>query len=229
MALAAAKNGANVAFTYLNSEDDAQRTLDDINGPNPENPGVSGLAVKCDVRSETSIEKAVASVLKKFGGIDVLINSAGVFETAAFEDITVEQWDNVFATNVRGPFLLSQHCLPPLKKATGRIIHLGSLGGIKPWTTHAHYCSSKAALHMLTQVMAKALAPEIAVNCVAPGMIASEEGKRDSSLLKRTAERTPMRRNGTPADVVSAVMYFASAPQFITGQILTVDGGLGLD
>lgn len=229
MALAAAKTGANVAFTYLNSEDEAQRTLDDINGLSPRNPGVKALAVKCDVRSETSIEKAVACVLKKFGGIDVLINSAGVFETAAFENISVEQWDNVFATNVRGPFLVSQHCLPALKKNNGRIIHLGSLGGIKPWITHAHYCSSKAALHMLTQVMAKALAPEIAVNCVAPGMIASEEGKRDSSLLKRTAERTPMRRNGSPEDVVSAVMYFAAAPHFITGQILTVDGGLGLD
>jgi NAD(P)-dependent dehydrogenase (short-subunit alcohol dehydrogenase family) len=229
MALVAAESGANVAFTYLNSEDDAQRTLDDINGLNSKNSAVNGLAVKCDVRSETSIEKSVASVLRKFGGIDVLVNSAGVFETAAFEDISIEQWDNVFATNVRGPFLVSQHCLPALKKANGRIIHLGSLGGIKPWITHAHYCSSKAALHMLTQVMAKALAPEIAVNCVAPGMIASEEGKRDSSLLKRTAERTPMRRNGKPEDVVSAVMYFAAAPHFITGQILTVDGGLGLD
>lgn len=231
MALAAAENGANVAFTYLNSKDEAQRTLDEmdeINGPNPKNPKAKGFAVQCDVRSETRIEKAVASVLSKFGGIDVLINSAGVFQTAAFEEITIEQWDNVFATNVRGPFLVSRSCLPALRKARGRIIHLGSLGGIKPWTTHAHYCSSKAALHMLTQVMAKALAPEIAVNCVAPGMIASEEGKRDSNLLKRTAERTPMRRNGTPEDVVSAVMYFAGAPQFITGQILAVDGGLGL-
>lgn len=229
MALAAAKNGANVAFTYLNSEDDAHETMDCIHGPNRKNPGVKALAVKCDVRSETSIEKAVATVLREFGGIDVLINSAGMFETAAFEDISIEEWDNVFATNVRGPFLVSQHCLPALKNAKGRIIHLGSLGGIKPWITHAHYCSSKAALHMLTRVMAKALAPEIAVNCVAPGMIASKEGKSDSRLLKRSAERTPMRRNGSPEDVVSAVMYFAAAPHFITGQILTVDGGLGLD
>jgi NAD(P)-dependent dehydrogenase (short-subunit alcohol dehydrogenase family) len=229
MAFAAAKNGANVAFTYLNSEDAAQETLACINGPNSKSAGVKAVAVKCDVRSETSIKKAVAAVLRKFGGIDVLINSSGVFETAALQDITIEQWDNVFATNVRGPFLVSQHCLPALKKAKGRIIHLGSLGGIKPWITHAHYCASKAALHMLTRVMAKALAPEIAVNCVAPGMIASNDGKSDSMLLKRTAERTPMRRNGSPEDVVSAVIYFATAPHFITGQILTVDGGLGLD
>jgi 3-oxoacyl-[acyl-carrier protein] reductase/pteridine reductase len=105
---------------------------------------------------------------------------------------------------------------------------MGSLGGEKPWATHAHYCSSKAALHMLTQVMAKALAPKIAVNCVAPGMIDSGAGEKDPALLQRLAAHTPMKENGTPQDVVSAVMYFATAPHFITGQILTVDGGLGL-
>jgi NAD(P)-dependent dehydrogenase (short-subunit alcohol dehydrogenase family) len=223
MAIAAADAGANVALTYLESKEDAEQTLDQITAM-----GVKAFSVKCDVRSEVSAQKAVAAVMKKFGAIDVLINNAGVFETARLEDITMEQWDNVFATNVRGPFLMSQQCLPALKNSRGRIIHLGSLGGIRAWSTHAHYCSSKAALHMLTQVMAKALAPEIAVNCVAPGMIASNDGKNNAKLLKRTAERTPMRRNGSAEDVVNAVMYFATAPQFITGQILVVDGGLSL-
>ncbi len=223
MALAAAQSGANVAFTYLSSKGEANATVHDLNAL-----GVKGLGIHCDVRSETSIQKAVAAVTKKFNSIHVLINNAGVFETKPFQEITAAQWDQVFATNVRGPFLMSQGCLPALRKSRGRIIHLGSLGGIKPWITHAHYCSSKAALHMLTQVMAKALAPEIAVNCVAPGMIDTDKAERDSGLLKRTAERTPMHRNGTPEDVVSAVMYFATAPQFITGQILTVDGGLSL-
>ena len=223
IALAAASAGANVAFTYLNSKAEAAATAGAMNAS-----GVQTLAVKCDVRSEGSIEKAVATVLKKFSAIDVLVSSAGIFETAAFPDISAAQWDNVFATNVRGPFLMSQKCIPALRKSRGRIIHLCSLGGLKPWVTHAHYCSSKAALHMLTQVMAKALAPEIAVNCVAPGMIVSGNDRADTKLLKRTASRTPMRRNGVPDDVVSAVMYFATAPQFITGQILTVDGGLAL-
>ena len=222
--LAAAKSGADVAFTYLNSREDADRTLADVHRLDTE-----AVSVKCDVRSQASVQKAVAAVMKKFNSIDVLINSAGVFETSSFAEITSEQWDNVFATNVRGPFLLSQECLPALKKSRGRIIHMGSLGGIKPWATHAHYCSSKAALHMLTKVMAKSLAPEIAVNCVAPGMIVSGNDRANAALLKRTAERTPMRRNGTADDVVSAVMFFATAPQFITGQILSVDGGLALD
>jgi len=223
MAIAAAEAGANVALTYLNSKDEAHGVLTDIQAL-----GVKGLTVTCDVRSESSIQKAVAAVIKKFNAIDVLINNAGVFETAPLEDISAERWDTVFATNVRGPFLMSQHCLPALRKSRGRIIHLGSLGGIKPWITHAHYCASKAALHMLTQVMAKALAPEVTVNCVAPGMISANKADGDAKLLKRTAERTPMCRNGAPEDVVSAVMYFATAPQFITGQILTVDGGLSL-
>ena len=115
-----------------------------------------------------------------------------------------------------------------MRETSGCIINMGSLGGQKPWSTHAHYCSSKAALHMLTQVMAKALAPEIAVNCVAPGMIDTGHGEKDPGLLQRLAAHTPMKRNGSLQDVVSAVMYFATAPHFITGQILTVDGGLGL-
>ena len=109
----------------------------------------------------------------------------------------------------------------------GCIMNLGSLGGVRPWASHAHYCSSKAALHMLTKVMAKALAPAIAVNCVAPGMIDLGE-KAAADFMKRMAKQTPMQRNGTAADVSAAILFFATAPHFITGQILVVDGGLGL-
>jgi 3-oxoacyl-[acyl-carrier protein] reductase/pteridine reductase len=114
-----------------------------------------------------------------------------------------------------------------LRQRRGRIINMGSLGGLQPWATHAHYCSSKAALHMLTKVMAKALAPEIAVNCIAPGMIDLGE-KAAATFLKRMARQTPMRRNGRADEIAAAVLFFASAPHFVTGQILAVDGGLGL-
>lgn len=223
IALAMAQSGANVAFTFRSSTTEAEQTLKEIKAA-----GVQALAVECDLRQPDAAGDAVKDVLKYFGQIDLLINNAGVFETADFEEITVEQWDDVFAVNVRAPFLVSQLCIPELRRAHGRIINMGSLGGQKAWATHAHYCSSKAALHMLTQVMAKALAPEIAVNCVAPGMIDSGAEEKDPALLQRLAAHTPMKNNGTPQDVVSAVMYFAAAPHFITGQILTVDGGLGL-
>ena len=223
MALAMAGAGANVAFTYLHSVDDANKTLAMIERAGP---GVFGIL--CDVRKEKMIVRAVDKILEHFGRLDVLVNNAGIFQTTKLEEITTEQWDDAFAVNVRAPFLISKYCIPSLRENHGRIINLGSLGGEKPWTTHADYCSSKAALHMLTRVMAKALAPEIAVNCVAPGMIDAGGADRYPELLKRVAEQTPMKKAGTPEDVVSAVRYFATAPHFITGQVLTVDGGLGL-
>jgi NAD(P)-dependent dehydrogenase (short-subunit alcohol dehydrogenase family) len=222
MAVSMAQAGANVAFTFRSSASEAEETLKLV-----KSSGVQGLAIECDLRQDKSTQETVKTVLDHFHQIDLLVNNAGVFQTVKIEAITAAQWDEVFAVNVRGPFLMSQSCIPALRASHGRIINMGSLGGEKPWATHAHYCSSKAALHMLTQVMAKALAPDIAVNCVAPGMIAAEE-ERDPALLERLAARTPMQKNGTPQDVVSAVMYFATAPHFITGQVLTVDGGLGL-
>ncbi len=223
-ALALAEAGANVAITFLHSRKEAQQTLRELEA---RGRGVRGLAIRCDVTDPKSVRSAVKAVVQKFGGIDILINNAGNYETVEFEKLTLKQWDAIFASNVRGPFLVSKEALPYLRKRRGRIIHLGSLGGLRPWPNHAHYCSSKAALHMLTRVMAKALAPEVAVNCVAPGMIDLGE-KSAAAFMKRMAKETPMQRNGTAEDVASAVMFFASAPHFVTGQITFVDGGLGL-
>jgi 3-oxoacyl-[acyl-carrier protein] reductase/pteridine reductase len=226
IALSAADAGAQVAITYLSSEKESRIVVKAI-----EKKGTKAISVSCDVRREDSIAQAVAAVQREFGRLDVLINNAGRFNEAAFDKLSAAQWDDIFATNVRGPFLVSQHCLPALRAARGRIINLGSLGGDRPWATHAHYCSSKAALHMLTRVMAKALAPEIAVNCVAPGIIAGgdDDGSEDPRFMKRIAQKTPMKRNGTTDDLTAAVMFFATATHFITGQIMFVDGGLGLD
>jgi len=220
--LALAKAGADVAITFLASAKEAQQTAKQI-----ENLGVRALAVPCDVTDPKSVRAAIAAVVRKFSGLDILINNAGRYETVAFDQLSLQQWNTIFATNVRGPFLVSKEALPHLRKRMGRIINLGSLGGVRPWASHAHYCSSKAALHMLTKVMAKALAPAIAVNCVAPGMIDLGE-KAAADFMKRMAKQTPMQRNGTAADVSAATLFFASAPHFITGQILVVDGGLGL-
>jgi 3-oxoacyl-[acyl-carrier protein] reductase/pteridine reductase len=172
---------------------------------------------------------------RELGRIDILVNNAANYETAEFEKLTVRQWDAIFASNTRAPFLVSREALKwmrrPRGKGTGKveakIINMGSLGGLRPWATHAHYCSSKSALHMLTKVMAKALAPEIAVNAVAPGMIDLGE-KAAAAFMRRMAKQTPMRRNGRGEEVAAAVLFLAAAPQFITGQVLAVDGGLGL-
>jgi NAD(P)-dependent dehydrogenase (short-subunit alcohol dehydrogenase family) len=222
IALAAAENGAEVAITFRESEREARALTEEL-----ARFGVEGLAIRCDVTDEQSVREMVKEVASEFGGIDVLVNNAANYETADFEKITVAQWDAIFASNTRGPFLVSREALPYLKKRKGHIINMGSLGGLRPWPTHAHYCSSKAAVHMLTKVMAKALAPEIAVNAVAPGMIDLRE-KSAAVFMKRMSKQTPMLRNGTASDIAAAVMFFATAPHFITGQVLAVDGGLGL-
>src|SRR5580658_4283762 len=222
IALAAAEHGADVALTYRESAREARAVIEEL-----AQHGMEALAVRCDVTDETSVREMVKEVAGELGAIDVLVNNAANYETVEFEKITVSQWDAMFASNTRGPFLVSREALPYLRKRRGRIINMGSLGGLRPWATHAHYCSSKAALHMLTKVMAKALAPEIAVNAVAPGMI--DLGEKSAAAFMRTmAKQTPMRRNGTGEEIAEAVLFFATAPQFITGQILAVDGGLGL-
>jgi len=221
-ALAAARNGADVAITYLESERAARGLVGELAGH-----GGAVLAVRCDITDETSVREMVKEVAAELGGIDVLVNNAANYETAKFEDLTVAQWDAIFASNTRGPFLVSREALPYLRKRKGRIVNMGSLGGLRPWATHAHYCSSKAALHMLTKVMAKALAPEISVNAVAPGMIDLGE-QAAAAFMRRMAKQTPMLRNGSGEEIAAAVMFFATAPKFITGQVLAVDGGLGL-
>ena len=229
-ALALAKAGADVAITYRNSARQARETVIDLSGL-----GVRAFAFQCDVTDETSVRSMMKEAGRELGRIDILLNNAANYETAEFEKLTVRQWDAIFASNTRAPFLVSREALKwmrrPRGKGTGKveakIINMGSLGGLRPWATHAHYCSSKAALHMLTKVMAKALAPEIAVNAVAPGMIDLGE-KAAAAFMRRMAKQTPMQRNGQGEEVAAAVLFLAAAPQFITGQVLAVDGGLGL-
>ena len=221
-ALALAEAGADVAITFRNSAKEAQHTVIDLAGY-----GVRAFALRCDITDEKSIKAAIREAARELGGIDVLVNNAANYETVEFERITVKQWDAIFASNTRGPYLVTREALRWLRERKGRIINMGSLGGLLPWPSHAHYCSSKAALHMLTRVMAKALAPEIAVNAVAPGMIDLGEASA-KAFMRRMAKQTPMRRNGAGQEVAEAVRFFATAPHFITGQILAVDGGLSL-
>ncbi len=221
-ALALADAGADVAITFLRSERESRKTVSDLR-----KIGVQAVAIPCDVTLEKSVKLAIQQTVAELGGLDILVNNAANYETVDFEKLTLRQWDAIFASNVRGPFLVSQYALKYLRGRRGKIINMGSLGGLQPWATHAHYCSSKAALHMLTKVMAKALAPAISVNCVAPGMIDLGE-KSAAAFMARMARQTPMRRNGAGDEVAEAVLFFATAPHFVTGQILLVDGGLSL-
>ena len=233
-ALALARAGADVAITFKDSVREARDTVVDLSGF-----GVRAFALHCDVTDEASVRTMMKEAGRELGRVDILVNNAANYESVEFEKLTLRQWDAIFASNTRGPFLVSREALKWMRRKRGKgkgaieapleakIINMGSLGGLRPWATHAHYCSSKAALHMLTKVMAKALAPEIAVNAVAPGMIDLGE-KSAAAFMRRMAKQTPMGRNGRGDEIAQAVLFFATAPQFITGQILAVDGGLGL-
>ena len=220
IALSLAASGANVAITYLSSQSEAEDTVRSLAAFD-----VDALAIRCDLRDPEDIQQAVSSVIEEFGRLDLLVNNAGTFESIALEDISASQWDAMFTTNTRAPFLMAKAAHPHLRATRGRILNIGSLGGLHPWATHAHYCTSKAALHMLSKTMAKAWAPEISVNCIAPGMIVQGEV---GEAYEHFAHKTPMQRNGTAEDVSAAAVFFATAPHFITGQLLAVDGGLGL-
>jgi len=220
IALALAERGADVAITYLASQTEAEQTVQALAARD-----VDALAIRCDLRNPEDIGQTVATVINDFGRIDLLVNNAGIFASEALEEISADQWDAMFTTNTRAPFLMAKAAHPHLRAVKGRILNIGSLGGLHPWATHAHYCTSKAALHMLSQTMAKAWAPEISVNCIAPGMIV--QGEVDEAY-EHLARKTPMQRNGTAEDVAAAAIFFATAPHFITGQLLAVDGGLGL-
>src|ERR1700751_1664164 len=207
-ALALAGAGADVAITFRNSAREARETVVDLSGH-----GVRAFALRCDVTDEASVRGMMKDVGRELGRIDILVNNAANYETAEFDKLTVRQWDAIFASNTRGPFLVSREALKWMRRNRGRnagpieakIINMGSLGGLRPWATHAHYCSSKAALHMLTKVMAKALAPEIAVNAVAPGMIDMGE-RAAAAFMRKMAEQTPMLRNGRADEVGAAVL-----------------------
>jgi NAD(P)-dependent dehydrogenase (short-subunit alcohol dehydrogenase family) len=231
-ALALAQAGADVAITFRTSARAAQHTVVDL-----ASLGVRAFALHCDITDEASVKSMMKEAGRELGRIDILVNNAANYASVDFERLTARQWDAMFTSNTRGPFLVSREALKWMRRKPAgarrsepieaKIINMGSLGGLRPWATNAHYCSSKAALHMLTKVMAKALAPEIAVNAVAPGMIDLGE-KSAAAFMRRMAKQTPMLRNGRGDDIAAAVLFFATAPQFITGQILAVDGGLGL-
>lgn len=220
IALELARRGADVAITYRTSPEEAVDTVGELRALE-----VHASAHPCDLDDPASIAEMVEAVVREHGRLDLLVNNAGAFAQKALEQITPGEWDAMFAVNTRGPFLVGRASYPHLKSTRGRIINVGSLGGIHPWATHGHYCTSKAALHMLSNVMAKAWAPEISVNCIAPGMIVQDEV---DEAYQHFADKTPMKRNGTANDVAAAVAFFATGPHFITGQLLAVDGGLGL-
>lgn len=218
LALAFADKGYDVIVHY-NKTTSADQVVQSIRSK-----GSESIAVQADLRSVAEIQKLTTQVSAWTDYIDVLINNAGIFPTKKFEDVDEALWDETMNTNVRSMFFLTQALLPLLNKAEHPcIVNIASLGGYQPWNNHIPYCISKAGVIMLTRALAKRLAPHIRVNAVAPGIIVlPDEEKRDHP----PEERIPLRRYGSSQDFIDAVLFLTGSAQYITGQIIPLDGGL---
>jgi NAD(P)-dependent dehydrogenase (short-subunit alcohol dehydrogenase family) len=220
ISLALAREGCGVAVNYLTSRRAAEETVREIR-----TLGAEAVPLRADVSRPADARRLVADTLRRLGGLDLLVNNAAVFLRTPLPRATAAQWDRLLGVNLRGPFLVSQAAARAMARGGGgRIVNIGDVGGVRPWPGYIPYCVSKAGLLMLTRALAVALAPSIQVNCVAPGAVLLPEGfpRRARRRLRR---EVPMGREGEPRDVAAAVLFFATSPRYITGQVLFVDGG----
>ena len=215
IALRLAQEGARVAIHYGRSEAEARRAAVECGGAE---------LFQANLESVAEIQRMFADLEQRLGRLDGLVNNAARFTRFDPLDITEKDWDFIHSVNLKAVFFCCQNGARLMRKSGGgRIVNLSSLGGIRPWAEHAHYCSSKAGVIMLTRALAKAFAPHITVNSVAPGVIPFEDiDERGKQLITVT----PAGRGGTPAEIADAVVYFLKATEFVTGQVLAIDGGL---
>ncbi len=225
IALGLADAGADILLTYREKSADADAVVKAI-----EAKGRRAKAVQMDVTDRASVETAVKAA-EAFGAISILVNNAGINKPTDFDQITDADWDNILATNLKGPFMAAQAFLPVLKKAGGgAMVHIGSVSGQYGGPRTAHYAASKAGLISLAQVIARfGAAHNIRSNVVAAGMIASEmaAGGLAAASVQKAAENILLKRMGSPDEVADAVVFLASdAASYITAQTLNVNGGL---
>lgn len=215
IALRLASSGYRVAIHYHTSEDEARRTAAEC-GP--------AELFRADLESVSDIQRMFRDIGSRMGRLDALVNNAARFTRFDPLQITEKDWDFIHNVNLKGTFFCCQQgALLMRSNGGGRIVNISSLGGLRPWAEHAHYCASKAGVIMLTRALAKAFAPEITVNTVAPGVIPFGDLDARSQAM---VEATPAHRAGTADEIADAVLYFLNATNFVTGQVLAVDGGL---
>jgi 3-oxoacyl-[acyl-carrier protein] reductase/pteridine reductase len=215
IALRLAQENAQVAIHYNGSRDDALRTSAECH---------DAPLFQANLESVQEIERMFREVRDKFGKLDGLVNNAARFTRLDPLAITEKDWDFIHSVNLKATFFCCQQGAELMRQSGGgRIVNISSLGGIRPWADHVHYCASKAGVIMLTRALAKALAPDITVNSVAPGVI--QVGDLDEEAVQMV-KASPAKRPGTPDEIADAVLFYLQATNFITGQIMAVDGGL---
>ncbi len=213
IALRLAHDGARVAIHYQSSQAEAEQTAAEC----------GAQLFRANLESVAEIRAMFDAVMAHYGRLDGLVNNAARFTRFDVLDIEEHDWDFIHSVNLKATFFCCQSAARAMDQ--GRIVNISSLGGLRPWSEHVHYCASKAGVIMMTKALAKALAPKITVNSVAPGVIPfGDEDDRIRAMIRAT----PMQRSGKGAEIADAVAYFLTCPDFITGQVLAVTGGLEL-
>jgi 3-oxoacyl-[acyl-carrier protein] reductase/pteridine reductase len=215
IALRLAREGARVAIHYSTSETEARQTAADCGG---------APIFQANLEHVPEIKRLFGEIEHHFGRLDGLVNNAARFTHFDPLEVTEADWDYIHDVNLKATFFCCQQGALLMKKSgEGRIVNISSLGGLRPWARNVHYCASKAGVIMMTRALAKALAPGITVNSVAPGVIPfGEEDPRIDAMIRAT----PAGRSGTGDEIAEGVLYFLQASNFVTGQTLAVDGGL---
>jgi 3-oxoacyl-[acyl-carrier protein] reductase len=226
--LALARAGFDVALNYSSSEAAARETAAEAG-----KLGARTLLVRCDVSDEKGVRAMLQSVEKEFQRLDVLVNNAGTtasWKPKDLETLSLEDWDRVFAVNVRGLFQVTRAAVPLLKKASGCVVNTASIVGLRPGPQPLPYAASKAAVVNLTKTLAWNLGPEIRVNAVAPGWMEGDWMKRMlkdnyEELMGKRARATPLKRVVTADDVAQTMMSLIESNRFVTGEVIVIDGG----
>lgn len=222
LALGLAREGADLVIDYHSSAAEAEETVREI-----EAMGRRAIAVKADVSSSDDVRLLIDTAVTRMGGLDILVNSASIFERKPVLEITESDWDRVMSINLKGPFLLSQAAAPHLSEhGAGVIVNIVDLSALQPWASYAHHSVSKAGLLHLTKILARALGPSIRVNAIAPGTVLPPDGY-DGDDSGGGPERRVLEQSGTPEDVLDALLYLVRS-DFITGDVMLVDGGRSL-
>jgi len=219
MAAALAGRGMTVAIHHHASRAGAEQLKDEIIGA-----GGRASCFEADLTDAHAARGLPGLVVEEFGRLDVLVNSAAVMHRLGLEETTPEQWDAIQNLNLRAVFFCTQGAAAALRAAGGRVVNLADLAGLEPWPGFAAHSISKAGVVMLTRVLARSLAPEVTVNAIAPGAVLVPD-EYDAEERERLARATPLRRLGAPSDVTSALLYLLEGGDFVTGEVLIVDGG----